>query len=544
MNLLEKPWMPVRRRNGLRDLVRPAQLADVDIRSFDAPRPDFNGALAQFAIGLLQTTTPADSPREWRDLYRTPPSAEALDTWFHPVSEAFEFDGDGARFMQDYSLTPTDGALTDVAALLIDSPGENAIKNNGDHFVKRKRIVGMCSDCAATALLTLQINAPAGGAGHRTGLRGGGPLSTLVIPDKSDAEGLSLWHVLWLNVMDRSVFLGHCGDARKTDVHLSFPWLAPIERIQSANGQTSPAQIHPAHLYWAMPRRIRFDLSTSQPGTCDVCARPAANIIRQFVTKNQGLNYKGAWNHPLSPYYEHQGEWLPLHPQPGGLGYRHWLGWVMGVGSANRKVRPARIVEHVLAHRQRLLNNTLRLWAFGYDMDKMKARCWYEGTLPLYELSDCSSADQAAIQSEVALWLSGAETAALLLRSAVKEAWFGGNARGDFSAVDAAFWSRTEGEFFGHLRRRIEAARNGAAFDDFGTRSVWHQYLSHTVLRLFDEDFVGAGPIERQHPRRAAEAFRRLRANLGGSKVRQSFGLPAVSRTSDAPGRATSNQEV
>ena len=29
---------------------------------------------------------------------------------------------------------------------------------------------------------------------------------------------------------------------------------------------------------------------------------------------------------------------LPLHPQPGGLGYRHWLGWVLGLRSDKRVV--------------------------------------------------------------------------------------------------------------------------------------------------------------------------------------------------------------
>jgi CRISPR system Cascade subunit CasA len=29
-----------------------------------------------------------------------------------------------------------------------------------------------------------------------------------------------------------------------------------------------------------------------------------------------------------------------------------------------------------------------RLWAFGYDMDNMKARCWYEAQMPLYEIEE------------------------------------------------------------------------------------------------------------------------------------------------------------
>ena len=34
---------------------------------------------------------------------------------------------------------------------------------------------------------------------------------------------------------------------------------------------------------------------------------------------------------------------LPLHPQPGGIGYRHWLGWVLGAATeSNKALRRAR----------------------------------------------------------------------------------------------------------------------------------------------------------------------------------------------------------
>ena len=88
MNLLYEPWMPVRKRDGSREWVAPPQLARPDIVAFDADRADFNGALAQFGIGLLQTTTPVERDREWRALFKEPPSGETLAEWFAPVSAA------------------------------------------------------------------------------------------------------------------------------------------------------------------------------------------------------------------------------------------------------------------------------------------------------------------------------------------------------------------------------------------------------------------------------------------------------------------------
>jgi CRISPR system Cascade subunit CasA len=181
MNLLHKPWLPVRHRDGSRGWITPDRLSDPDIVAFDAARPDFNGALAQFAIGLLQTTMPMDSPIAWKQLFANPPDAATLSNWFAPVATAFEFDGDGARFMQDFSLKADEGTSNEIGALLIESPGDSTKEKNIDHFVKRDQVGAICPCCAATALLTLQINAPEGGRGYLTGLRGGGPLSTLIV---------------------------------------------------------------------------------------------------------------------------------------------------------------------------------------------------------------------------------------------------------------------------------------------------------------------------------------------------------------------------
>lgn len=525
MNLLNEQWLPVRHRNGVRSWISPDQLGDPQFVAFAADRADFNGALAQFAIGLLQTTTPVGDPASWRQLFEAPPDAAMLKAWFAPVEAAFAFEGDGPRFMQDFSLRSGGGATCDVGALLIESPGENALKNNSDHFIKRGRVDGLCPHCAATALLTLQINAPSGGAGHRTGLRGGGPLTTLVLcqPPRS------LWHDLWLNVRERSSFLALQGDASITETHARFPWFSDIEATQKAGGETAPVQAHPDHVFWAMPRRIRLDMDDVVRGDCDLCGRPSETLIRRYETKIHGFNYpKEAWNHSFSPYYESNEGWLPLHPQPGGFGYRHWLPWVMGLNS-DKKQRSAGVVEYFREHRFRSVKGSLRLWAFGFDMDKAKARCWYEAALPLYGLFDCDPDAQKQVESEVSIWLAGAEVAASCLRGAVKEAWFGAGARGDFGAVDASFWSTTETTFYRQLKALIELARNDKAdeSDPLSVREAWHRHLTQTCKDLFDSEFVGAGTVERQNPHRVATAFQSLVRNLNGPRIRKALALPA-----------------
>lgn len=536
MNLLEELWIPIRRRTGQVDWIAPHKITEPDIVAFAANRADFNGALAQMVIGLLQTTTPVDDEGDWESLLDTPPTAEALQKWFAPIAEAFVLDGDGARFMQDISLTSAEGAECTLDALLIDAAGGSAIDKNTDHFVKRDTIKAMCPHCLATALFTLQTNAPAGGAGHRTSLRGGGPLTTLLVATPSR----SLWQDLWLNVKPQRAFLQQGGDVQKTAKHFTFPWLAEISKIQPAGGETQPLQVHPHHVFWAMPRRIRVDFADAQTGRCDVCKRDSAQLLHRYVTKPQGLNYKGVWRHPFSPYYEIKEDWLPVHPQPGGFSYKNWLAWVLGVKQGKKSVQAAGIVDYFLQERKKYQKSgQLRLWVFGYDMDNMKPRCWYETTFPLYGLAEANRATQTQIQNLVANRIEASEQAIFYLRQAVKQAWFGeSDLRGDLSFVDKAFWDSTETDFYQQLNDLMKQARTetGIDMDDanfiIALGETWHKVLIKCASKLFDVDIVGAGSIGQQNPRRIAEAYSNLQRNLKGDAIKTILRLPVTEKKS------------
>ena len=530
MNLLEEKWLPVRRRTGKVDWIAPHQIAEPDIVTFAANRADFNGALAQMMIGLLQTATPINDEGAWEDLLDAPPSAEVLQKWFAPTADAFILDGDKARFMQDFSLS--EGAECTIDALLIDAAGGSAIDKNTDHFVKRDTITAMCPHCAATALFTLQTNAPEGGRGHLSSLRGGGPLTTLVVASPSR----SLWQDLWLNVKPQRIFLQQGGDVQKTAKHFTFPWLAEMSKIQAAGGKTQPLHVHPHHLFWAMPRRIRLDFSDVAAGQCDVCKRESSQLVHRYVTKPKGLDYKGAWRHPFSPYYETKEGWLPVHPQPGGFSYKNWLAWVLDSSQSKSQVQAATMVNYVLAA-GRQKSNGLRLWVFGYDMKVAKPRCWYETTFPLYDLAGSDRATQKNLQAIVKNLIEASEQAVFYLRQAVKQAWFGdSDLRGDLSFVDKAFWDSTELHFYRQLQSLIAQARSdtGIDMDDAGflvsLGEAWLQVLRDKVLDMFDVDIVGAGAIAQQDPRRIAEAYNSLKRNMQGNAIKTILRLPVAEK--------------
>jgi CRISPR system Cascade subunit CasA len=160
MNLINDPWIPIVRRDGKTERIAPWQITESEnpIIALDAPRPDFNGALLQFLIGLLQTTATPENHEKWLDWLEQPPTPETLKQCFAKYAQAFEILSNKGSFMQDFDDLDSDE--NSIAELLIESPGGNTVKENKDHFIKRGQIDTLCTACAATALFTLQTNAP------------------------------------------------------------------------------------------------------------------------------------------------------------------------------------------------------------------------------------------------------------------------------------------------------------------------------------------------------------------------------------------------
>ena len=99
-NLLHEPWIPVQRKNGdTPEYISPHQmtagLTAGPVTAVAAPRPDFNGALLQFLIGLVQTACPPENESAWQEKFWHPPSSEELKAAFLRYADAFYLDGDG-----------------------------------------------------------------------------------------------------------------------------------------------------------------------------------------------------------------------------------------------------------------------------------------------------------------------------------------------------------------------------------------------------------------------------------------------------------------
>ena len=488
MNLLTDQWLIVRRSNqSSNDEIELSEISSVDLIEIVAPRADFKGAIYQLLIGVLQTAFAPQDRREWKDYWRNPPDRGQLQDAFRSIERAFNLDAKNGTpaFMQDFDL-PEDEDKP-VSGLLIEAPGEQTLKLNADHFIKRGGVECLSPYWAAIALFTLQINAPSGGSGHRVSVRGGGPMTTLVLPPEN-TECSTLWHQLWLNVLTQEDLVELHGNHGLNEPAATFPWLAPTRTSEKKGMETYPEHAHPLQMYWSMPRRIRLNWEEGA-GKCGLTGQPHSKQVRHYQTRNYGVNYAGNWQHPLTPYsLEADKEPLSIKGQPGGIGYRHWLGLAVNDDSGKAKKAPALVVQKYQQRWRSIGDATMnpRLWAFGYDMDNMKARCWYEATMPLFNLEGEHLAD---LQHDAQKMIAAAVDVLKTLKSALKSAWFKRpkDAKGDMSAIDANFWSTTEPSFY---RLLAELAVLVEKNDEEGVTkllSVWGLELKQSARTLFDQ---------------------------------------------------------
>ena len=538
MNLINDPWIPVlRRKGGEREYIRPFEITDsIDKNPYlllDAPRPDFNGALIQFLIGIIQTVMMPEDNEEWLNRFEEPPSGKELQEAMQDVAKYFNLDGDRPLFMQDFTLA--EGSEVEIAGLFIEAPGANTIKNNTDHFIKRAGIQKVCPACAATALFVLQTNAPSGGQGHRTSLRGGGPLTTLPIPNGRNQKHDTLWHRIWLSVLEKGDFnLANTGcnpSLKKPEV--KFPWINDTKTSEIKGNAVPGKEIHPSQIYWAMPRRILLKNGLPENGECDVCNRQGNAFYTSYITKNYGVEYGDGIVHPLSPYYQDKdNNLLPQHPQPGGFTYRYWPNFAY----SNAKENPRAFVIWKAEGRLKNLKEgkteiEISIYTFGYDMDNMKARCWYEAQIPFFLVAE----NRDFFENTAKVFSESAKMIARNTSQAVRNAWFSADAsvRGDFSFIENDFWQSTEKYYIQALQQCIENKYIDYNEEFFGFVKTWLSDLNKVALKIFDQQSeqvpMDAGKFKETDKNKAPRLFKARKDLISfnySKKVKEVLHLP------------------
>ena len=458
LNLISDPWVPVIRKEKA-EIIRPDQIAEPDVERLDWPRADLNLACMELLIGLVYLAHPCTD----RD---APPDAATLRAALAVLAPAFNLLGDGPRFLQD--IEPLEGEPNPPDMLFIDSAGSSTAKKNADLMVRRGRYKGLPLPLAAMALYTLQAFAPSGGAGNRTSMRGGGPMVTLVRPDKD-----GLWPLIWANVP-------HGEPLPATQLH-QLPWMRKtmsskpkgVVRVPEEGSQSPPAP----EVFFGQPRRLRL---VENDG-----------VITGVIQKPYGNNYQ-QWVHPLSPYYkDNKGQKLPVHPKPGTFGYRNWRGVLL---QSEDRLKPQTLTTYLNDMDAPKCSLILAGWA----MDNMKPLDFIWSQQPVFALS--RDAEYAAVDMVVA-----AEAAGFALKVCVSDGADGTRA----GAALEGFFSTTQAPFENLLAKM--------AADGKARHEEWLKALRKAAMTQFDSTVLPGLPDLAESKRETAvKARSRLLAAFNG----------------------------
>ena len=587
-NLLFDPWIPVKTRHGENKPIKASEVVQNDIVALDTPRADFNSALMQFLIGLLQTLFAPEDPIAWHKLFDQPPSENELMNKFKGIEKAFYLDGDGYRFMQD-ALAINTGEIRPIEEMIFGAPGESGKGKNQDFFVKQNTIDGLCYSCAASALLTANIFSEDGGQSYFPSMRGNGFVSTLLLLDKNQSE-VSLWKNLWLNILE---------DSADNDLDLieKFYWFkdlpdkpqvdklekikADINALKAKKKKTKGEDekkpiyskisqleietknikekikdlsekkiIYPANsnlqVYWAWMRRFLLNTENTIEGQCSLCFTNG-KLIRNFFKTNKGYKYpKEEWQnkHPFSPSKKYQRDhynknnlkykdkMLALEMTQNGLPYTYWQDFL----TQTEERTPAKVVNRHL--KEKHSNELLVVWSFGYAMDSNSPKGWYESKTPFYLLED--KENRKVFEAEIDRYVQAANKIADnqtgYLVYAIKNAWFDESKdknkvqkksfnNDKASEIAKCFWNNTESKFYKQMKALYSNANQLTDEKKAELRQDWYEHIKNEANKLFDRWAFRAGI--QTNPRRIAKAHNQLTKNLNSKSLKQNIlGLP------------------
>jgi len=535
-NLLQSPWIPVRRRSGRLDWITPAQIAEVDDPpvSIETSRPDFDGGLWQFLIGLLQTLWCPEDEETWGERYGEPPTVDELNKAFLPALDAFWLDGPGPRYMQETGLERFEADEVSIQDVLGEALAARL-------FFKPEVVDRLGLRAAAMALTTLQMHAWGGGRGYKTALRGAGALTTLLV-----ARGETIFRNAWLNVLSKDDWAVTPGDT-KLPTKTAFPWVDSPRVDEKKDLLRVPQKSHPAVHYWAMPRRAW--LCFLPGGRCDLLDVGEPLTAATVLRRPYGLDYQGAWLHPLSPHQRDpkDGVLYPARVPDHRIPYREWPSLTLGQrqksGEPDTAVPAAVVHAYRLRNRARTVRGTtgepsspVSLKVFGYQMPAGQAKVfgWLEQETPL--LSE-DEAEARRLAPHAARLVAAAEAVRASLVRACREALRRRAEDIDYKAsvlqgLSRAFWSGTEGAFFDHLQRirPLLAGDDPSVFE--GIKLSWLAQLQKVAMRLFAEVSQEAAQFSATDIARVARAHNKLRSETRPQVpwLREALDLPPLDK--------------
>jgi len=444
-NLILDPWIPVVTLDGSRRVIRPHEMISADIRAVDWHREDLNIACLEFLVGLSFAALAPEDLEEWEDGLEIEP--EELKQAFARLAPAFNLTGEGPLFCQDHSVLTGANELP-ADALFLDSAGEKTIRDNKDLMVWRSRYDGLALPEAAMALFAFQTYATSAGVGKRVGLRGGGPMVTLVIP------GQNFWEMVWANVP-------YGRPARIED----FPWMretissakqAAAKGAKPAAGASVTLPIGPEMMvetFFSMPRRVRLNCQEGR--------------MISFREQTYGTNYVGCL-HPLTPNYTDKKtkDLIPRKVNVTRLGYENWIGTIIPAEDGVGRERAA----NFRSFQERFPGQSVSVLIAGWNMNKATAANFISSQPILHDLSD---RDQVLVRGMI----KAADIVSGHTYRAIKD------------AMEIPFGMRVQTEFYIRTEAAMDRLCAGLAKGSSRqtTGAAWLEEMCRVALSIFDE---------------------------------------------------------
>lgn len=411
MNLLNDPWIPVRR--GDDPAVRMATLAEVTAGGCHGPhwgRPDLDVATIELLVGLASLAWQPKDGAGVRAARRADQSGVVAR--LAPHAAAFRVDG-SPGFLQDLAELDEPWVPASRGLFLDSGSAFSPLPDHPGPFVLSRA-------AAAVALHAVQSHSLAGGRGHRTGLRGGGPLVTIVVPQDPDGGEPDLWDVAMANLTPMA------GSAVKVAADPRvFPWMAPT--LSSGDADTAAhvherdARVHPMQVWWGMPRRVNLRwVPNADRVPCALTGVVDDVVADAYRSRHGGVNY-GDWSHPLTPYRKGTGNSrISLKPTEARTTFSDRAGVVYG--SPRNGVEPALAVVAAVRDAMDANGPPPRVLVAGHVADNAKAVSYRLEVVPVTVARDADALEAA--QAGIDAMAMSTAAIAGALRQAVGRATF------------------------------------------------------------------------------------------------------------------------
>ncbi len=283
MNLLEDPWIPVRANGGtgaFRLLTYRELLCEPDEAwQIGLPRDDLELACLQLLVCMTQVMFLPEDERMLRARIAKPLSVTEFDSGTAPCCDCFDLDHATQPFMQSRGVKAVED--TPIQKLLIGLPEGN----NHAFFNEAGEVRQLCGSLAAIALFNQASNCPSFGGGFKGSLRGGAPITTLVL-------GCGLRDMVWRNVLTRprvalrQISMSTWAEDQPTWVRpIVDKSIVPWDEIGLIRG-----------LFW-QPARVELVKSAANE-PCDLLGGEPGSTYSGFRKEKFNFTVHGVWPHP------------------------------------------------------------------------------------------------------------------------------------------------------------------------------------------------------------------------------------------------------